>query len=98
MLWGRSPHLEETRGGFREEKRAYEGRGCFERSTLNEERKANRKRAALFNSFPHDASSKSQLRDSKCEPQCNRENDNETSSTDIYRSTHLLAFAMVLRT
>jgi hypothetical protein len=32
--------------------RASEGRGCLERGTLNADRKANQKGAALFNSFP----------------------------------------------
>jgi hypothetical protein len=44
---GRSPHLKEARR-FREGERASEGRGCLERGTLNAERKANRKGAALF--------------------------------------------------
>src|SRR5258707_10275004 len=35
--------------GFWEGERASEGRGCFERGTLNADRKANRKRAGLFN-------------------------------------------------
>ena len=36
-------------GGFRKGERASEGRGCSERGTLNADRKANRKGAALFN-------------------------------------------------
>src|SRR6202046_1030216 len=48
-LWGRSPHLAEARSGFWKGERASEGRGCFERGTLNADRKANRKGAALFN-------------------------------------------------
>ena len=48
-LWGRSPHLAEARSGFSKGERASEGRGCFERGTLNADRKANRKGAALFN-------------------------------------------------
>jgi hypothetical protein len=52
LLWGRSPHLAEARSGFWEGERASEGRGCFERGTLNADRKANRKGAALFNSSP----------------------------------------------
>src|SRR3981081_696641 len=38
----RSPHLAEARSGFWEGERASEGRGCFERGTLNADRKANR--------------------------------------------------------
>src|ERR1700756_2893627 len=59
---GRSPHL--LRGAQRilEGERASEGRGCIERGTLNADRKANRKGAALFNGLPQGASSKSQLR------------------------------------
>ena len=53
LLWGRSPHLEEARSGFREGERASEGRGCLERGTLNADRKANRKGAALFNGLTH---------------------------------------------
>src|SRR6202022_3172947 len=48
----RSPHLAEARSGFWERERASEGRGCFERGTLNADRKANLKGAALFNGFP----------------------------------------------
>jgi hypothetical protein len=48
----RSPHLEEARSGFWEGERASEGRGCFERGTLNADRKANRKGAVLFNGLP----------------------------------------------
>src|ERR1700733_13333061 len=48
-LWGRSPHLAEARSGFWKGERASEGRGCIERGTLNADRKANRKGAALFN-------------------------------------------------
>src|ERR1700733_13163896 len=60
---GRSPHLTEARSGFWEGERASEGRGCLERGTLNADRKANRKGAALFNgASPHGASSKSQIR------------------------------------
>jgi hypothetical protein len=52
-LGGRSPHLAEApRSGFWERERASEGRGCFERGTLNADRKANRKGAALFNDLP----------------------------------------------
>jgi len=35
-----------------EGERASEGRGCLERGTLNADRKANRKGAALFDGFP----------------------------------------------
>src|SRR5271168_2357213 len=45
MPGGRSPHLTEARSGFWEGERAYEGRGCLERGTLNADRKANRKGA-----------------------------------------------------
>src|ERR1700733_11765885 len=59
----RSLHLAEARSGFWEGERASEGRGCLERGTLNADRKANRKGAALFNgASPHGASSKSQIR------------------------------------
>ena len=47
-FWGRSPHLAEARSGFWEGERASEGRGCFERGTLDADRKANRKGAAPF--------------------------------------------------
>src|SRR5260370_12856703 len=51
-------------GRFRKGERASEGRGCSERGTLNADRKANRRGAALFNapSLTHGASSKSQLK------------------------------------
>jgi hypothetical protein len=52
LLWGWSPHLAGARSGFWTGERASEGRGCFERGTLNADRKANRKGAALFNGFP----------------------------------------------
>src|SRR5260370_39238823 len=45
----------------------------FERGTLNADRKANRKGAACSKALPHGASSKSQLRNSKSQSQCNRE-------------------------
>ena len=45
----RSPHPEGARSGILEGERASEGRGCFERGTLNADRKANRKGATLFN-------------------------------------------------
>src|ERR1700691_400257 len=48
LRWGRSPHLAEARSGFRKGERSSEGRGCSERGTLNADRKANRKGAALF--------------------------------------------------
>jgi hypothetical protein len=57
-IWGRGPQLawgqesaplEEARSGFWEGERASEGRGCLERGTLNADRKASRKGAALFN-------------------------------------------------
>jgi hypothetical protein len=38
-LWGRSPHLKKARSGFWKGERASEGRGCFERGTLNADRK-----------------------------------------------------------
>jgi hypothetical protein len=50
LLWGRSLHLKEERSGFWAGERASEGRGWFERGTLNADRKAKRKgAAALFN-------------------------------------------------
>jgi hypothetical protein len=49
LFWGRSPDLAEAHSGFWKGERASEGRGCFERGTLNAARKANRKGAALFN-------------------------------------------------
>jgi hypothetical protein len=59
LSWGRSPHLEEARSGFREGERASEGRGCLERGTLDADRKANRKGAGLFNGlFLMDGSSR----------------------------------------
>ena len=61
-LWGRSPHLAEARSGFWKGERASEGRGCFERGTLNADGKANRKVAATFNGLSHGAVCKSQLR------------------------------------
>src|ERR1700722_12654130 len=64
-LWGRSPHLAEARGGFWKGERASDGRGCFERGTLNADRKGNRKGATLSNSLHHGASRKSQLRNSR---------------------------------
>src|SRR3984893_13100194 len=72
-LWGRSPHLAEARSGGWKGGRASEGRGGFERGTLNADRKANRKGAALFNGFPHGGGSKSQLRNSNSQSPYNRE-------------------------
>jgi hypothetical protein len=52
LLWGQESAP--RRGAQRnlEGERASEGRGCFERGTLNADRKANRERAALFNGIP----------------------------------------------
>src|ERR1700719_527975 len=61
-LWGRSPHLAGAHSGIWKGERASEGRGCFERGTLNADRKANRKGAVLFNGLSLGASCKSQLR------------------------------------
>jgi hypothetical protein len=53
LAWGQeSAPPGEARSGFWEGERASEGRGCFERGTLNADRKANRKGAALFDGFP----------------------------------------------
>src|SRR5580692_1117028 len=57
-LWGRSPHLAEARSGFSKGERASEGRGCFERGTLNADRKANRKEPPCSTAFPHGAGCK----------------------------------------
>ena len=62
LLWGRSPHLAEARSGFWKGERASEGRGCFERGTLNADRKANRKGPPCSTAFPPGAGCKSQLR------------------------------------
>src|SRR5271168_5385261 len=75
-LWGRSPHLAVARSGFWKGVRASEGRGCFERGTLNADRKANRKGAALYNcttACTQGAVCTNQLRNSKSQWQCNRE-------------------------
>src|SRR5580693_1648353 len=48
LAMGQSAHLREARSGFWKGERASEGRGCFERGTLNADRKAKRKGAALF--------------------------------------------------
>src|ERR1700733_9789942 len=93
----RSPHLEEARSGILEGERASEGRGCFERGTLNADRKANRKGAALFNGLSHGASCKSQLRNYKSHFTSRRKNDMGKCSTNAHPSAHLLAFSMVLR-
>src|SRR5580692_4695872 len=97
-LWGRSPHLAEARSGFWKGERASEGRGCFERGTLNADRKANRKGASLFNGLPHDASSKRQLRVQRAVTDAQEGRTiKENRDIDAHRSAHLLAFSMVLR-
>lgn len=58
-------------------------RDPLERRPLNAERKANWEGASQFNCYPHDASSNSQLRDSKCQSQCNREKRNPSSRRAI---------------
>jgi hypothetical protein len=73
LLWGRSPHLAEARSGFWKGERASEGRGCFERGTLNADRKANRKEPPSSTVLPHGASSKSHLRNSKSQSQYDRD-------------------------
>jgi hypothetical protein len=52
----------EARSGFWKGERASEVRGCFERGTLNADRKANRKGATLFNGLSSWRGCKSQLR------------------------------------
>src|ERR1700675_876506 len=74
-LWGRSPHLAEARSGFWKGERASEGRGCFERGTLNADRRANRKEPLSSTVFPHGASTKSQLSNSNGQSQYKRRND-----------------------
>jgi hypothetical protein len=96
-LRGRSPHLAEARSGFWKGERASEGRGCFERGTLNADRKANRKGAALFQRpflMPRVAKASSEYL--KCHSHAGRKNDKGTKQR-CYRSAHLLAFSMVLR-
>src|SRR5271169_183843 len=61
-LWGRSPHLAEARSGFWEGERASEGRECFERGTLNAERKANRKGTSVQRFYPMTRAAEAQLR------------------------------------
>ena len=75
-LWGRSPHLAEARSGFWKGERASEGRGCFERGTLNADRKANRKGAALFNGLSL------MVRVAKASSETRRVNHNTTGKND----------------
>src|SRR5712691_9929505 len=49
IVWGKESAPLKAHSGFRKGERASEGRGCSERGTLNADRKANRKGAALFN-------------------------------------------------
>src|SRR5258708_40370047 len=64
LAWGKESAPSKTHRGFRKGERASEGRGCSERGTLNPDRKANRKGAALFQRlFTHGAGSKSQLKE-----------------------------------
>src|ERR1700723_4689820 len=71
-LWGRSPHLAEARSGFWKGERVSEGRGCFERGTLNADRKVNRKEPPSSTVLSHGASRKRQLRNSNSQSQYNR--------------------------
>src|SRR5258708_21661069 len=59
---GRSPHLAKARSGFWEGERASEGRGCFERGTLNADRRQTGREPPCSTAFPHGAGRKSQLR------------------------------------
>jgi hypothetical protein len=98
LLWGRSPHLEEARSGFWKGERASEGRGCFERGTLNADRKANRKGAALFNGLLSRREFKKPAQKTRSvHSPVGGKNDKDNCSTDAYRSAHRLAFAIVLR-
>src|SRR3984957_14944214 len=67
-LWGRSPHLAEAGSGFWKGERASEGRGRFERGTLNADRKANREGAALFNGFFSCSESQKASSETRCLP------------------------------
>src|ERR1700684_534819 len=75
LLWGRSPHLAEARSGFWKGERASEGRGCFERGTLNADRKANRKGAALFNGLSSWRGLQKPAGYLKCHSEAGRKND-----------------------
>ena len=63
LLWGQeSAPLERRAADSWKESVRPKGGGALERGTLNADRKANRKGAALFNGLSHGASCKSQLR------------------------------------
>src|ERR1700678_1098240 len=53
LAWGKeSAPFERRVADFGKESVTSEGRGCFERGTLNADREANQKGADLFNRFP----------------------------------------------
>jgi hypothetical protein len=62
LVVGQDPHFAEAHSGFWKGERASEGRGCFERGTLNADRKANRKGAALFNGLSSRSGCRNPLR------------------------------------
>lgn len=85
--------------GFRKGERASEGRGCPERGTLNADRKAHRKGAALFKALLlMTRAAKSQLKKRIVVTRnSQKKNVIAISISRCYRSAHLLAFSMVLR-
>jgi hypothetical protein len=82
----------EARSGFWEGERASEGRGCLERGTLNADRKANRKGAALFNGFLMTRVAKASSETRRGHPTDRRKNDRGKCSIDGHRSAHLRLF------
>jgi len=94
---GRSPHLEEAGlADHGKESVRPQGGGGLERGTLNADRKANRKGAALFNGpylMARIAKASSETR--RVNPIATGNNDKGTKQR-CYRSAHLLAFSIVL--
>ena len=92
-----STPLERRVADFGKESVRPKGGGCFERGTLNADRKANRKGAALFQRpFLMARVAKASSEYLKCHSDAGRKNDKGTNQRG-YRSAHLLALSIVLR-
>ena len=98
LLRVRSPHLLEARSGIWEGERASEGRRCFERGTLNADKKSKPEGShsvQLSRFMARVAGACSELEQSIHLPK--EEQHRAMRSNDDYRSAQSLAFVMVLR-
>ena len=98
LAWGKESAPSKAPSGFRKGERASEGRGCSVRGTLNADRKTNRKGAALFTPLHSRRQQQKPAQETQSgHSQLSKEECYGDSKQRCYRSTHLLAFSLVLR-